>query len=641
MTTTPDGGLTRERIRTYLEAQAYRGFYISEDEERLYYFEQERPKLGAQGGAPVQLKLKRAVRGVGAGPSGEYAMADAQTVSPEDFLKRSAVIVDEIPERGQLLLHMDVANEEKYNLHLLDLATGVTRQLTDVAQALMPLISADRNHVWYTSRRPAKEGGFESELCRVDLKTGQSVTVLSDKDLEDKLNFVQPCEVGDRLFIFLDRGGRRQHFQLFEFDPRTRKMTACLPPELAEHRNYLADHAPVDGRIYFTSFANGFENLYVFDPKTRATKTMTDATAKNDTGLAGLTAGRRPFIYQIFDRLPQRDAEIVFRDLDGLEIGREVFENVLRPVRHRGSLWVSESVMSREPRIFRVRPSANDAGAARWGFGTLRGGAQGLIQGTRELARYSSFDGLEIPAYLFRPRGPVRAALVIAFYGGEDFFSPRYQMFLEQGIAILSPAVRGSWGWGQAWEDRLKGDLGGGEILDVIWGARFLAKTLNLPESRIGVEGGSHGGYAVLRTLTLPADFRGVDAEFKFGFGLCWAGFADLVDFYRTSWISDWLVDLLGPYPQNEALYRDRSPVHHFERLRTPLFVSHGKNDRRVPISTMTAFLEKLASSPVPHLIQIQDGEGHKGGGIDKDVAAMKEEFDFLNKILSTTENIR
>lgn len=629
------GGLSQDRIRSYLEAQAYRGFYISDDETRLYYFEQERPHLGAQGGAPVQLKLKRAVQRLGTGAAGDFDFENARALSEEDFLKQSAGIVEELPEREQLLLHMDVANEEKYNLHLLDLRTGARRQITDVAQALMPVLSADRRHVWYNSRSPAEGGGFVSRLCRVNLDTGASETLFDDAAFEDKLNFVVPCEVTpERIFIFMDRGGRRQNFQLFDVNLRTGERRACLPPEFAETRNYLSYHRPVDGRIYFSSFRNGFDNLYTYDIATGAVRALTASAAKNDTGLAGIGEGRAPFLYQIFDRLPQRDSEVIYLDLEGRELGREVFDNVVRAVRHLGSLWVAETAMTREPSYMRLRRTRDGDQGPRLRFGTLRGGGADFIQGTREITRYASFDGLEIPAYLFRPRGPVRAALVIAFYGGEDYFAPRYQMLLEQGIAILSPAVRGSWGWGQEWENKLKGDLGGGEILDVIWGARFAARTLDLPENRVGVEGGSHGGYAVLRTLTMPAEFRGVNADFDFGFGLCWAGFADLVDFYRTSWISDWLVDLLGPFEKNEALYRERSPLNNFARLRTPLFVSHGKNDRRVPISTMTEFLEKLSASKVPHRIQIQDGEGHKGGGVDKDVASMMDEFEFLNAVL-------
>lgn len=627
--------LTEERIRSYLEAQAYRGFHISEDETRLYYFEQERPKLGSQGGAPVQLKLKRALQKLGTGGRGDFDFENAQTLSDEDFLKLSVMIAEEIPERQQLLLHMDVANEEKYNLYLLDLRTGTRRQLTREGQALMPVLSADRKSVWYNSRVPAEGGGFVSHLCRVDLDSGESASLLNDGALEDKLNFVTPCEVTkDRVFMFMDRGGRRQHFQLYDIDLRTGERKPCLPPDFAESRNYLAYHRPINGLIYFTSVKTGYDNLYVYDPASGQVRQLTHATTKNDTGLAGLGEGREPFAYQIFDRMPNRDAEVVFFDLEGREIEREVHDNVLRAVRYHGSLWVAETAMTREPRYMRLRRSLRGDQGPRLGFTTLRGGGADFIQCTREIVRYASYDGLEIPAFLFRPKGPIRAAFVIAFYGGEDYFAPKYQMYLEQGIAILSPAVRGSWGWGQEWENKLKGDLGGGEILDVIWGARFLAQTLGLPENKVGVEGGSHGGYAVLRTLTMPADFRGVNADFDFGFGLCWAGFADLEDFMRTSWISDWLVDLLGPYEGNEALYRERSPVRNFARLRTPLFVAHGKNDRRVPISTMTEFLEKLAGAKTPHRIQIQDGEGHKGGGVDKDVAAAKDEFEFLNAVL-------
>ena len=74
--------------------------------------------------------------------------------------------------------------------------------------------------------------------------------------------------------------------------------------------------------------------------------------------------------------------------------------------------------------------------------------------------------------------------------------------------------------------------------------------------------GASHGGYATLRAITLPENFCGVNTDFNFGFAICECGFADLEDFYQTSRIADWLVDLLGPYPENKELYQERSPIH-------------------------------------------------------------------------------
>lgn len=199
---------------------------------------------------------------------------------------------------------------------------------------------------------------------------------------------------------------------------------------------------------------------------------------------------------------------------------------------------------------------------------------------------------------------------------------------------MLSPAVRGSWGWGKDWENRLKGDLGGKEILDVVWGAKFLERELGLDPSRIGLEGGSHGGYAVLRALTMPDGFAGQESKYPWGFGLCWAGFSDLIKFHEDSWIADWLTDLLGPLSANRDLYVERSPLTHFSELEAPVFIVHGTHDRRVPPSTMTTFLEKLQASAKPHRIHFVEGQGHTGGDQKDKTLQYEAQQEFLQRFV-------
>jgi dipeptidyl aminopeptidase/acylaminoacyl peptidase len=95
---------------------------------------------------------------------------------------------------------------------------------------------------------------------------------------------------------------------------------------------------------------------------------------------------------------------------------------------------------------------------------------------------------------------------------------------------------------------------------------------------------------------------------------------SDLEDFYKTSNIPDWLVDMLGPYEGNEEKYRSRSPVHFFENLKAPLFVSHGANDSRVSPTSMDGFIEKLKNSDKDYVIHIMQGLGHSGGNKKEEI---------------------
>jgi dipeptidyl aminopeptidase/acylaminoacyl peptidase len=295
-------------------------------------------------------------------------------------------------------------------------------------------------------------------------------------------------------------------------------------------------------------------------------------------------------------------------------------------------IWISESRLTEPPR--RVLYKINKEKWVRdLSIPFYKISHSSLVHSTYEFTKYQSFDGLEIPSYLIVPKGKIKGAIITAFYGGRNYYNYHYQILAELGFICLSPAVRGSWGHGKHWENMIKGDLGGSEILDIVWGGKFLEQKFSLQPSQIGIEGGSHGGYSTLRALTLPQGFKGQDSKYPFGFGICWAGFADLVDFYKNSNIPDWLANMLGPYEKNQELYLDRSPVNHFEELCAPLFITHGTQDSRVPPSTMNGFIEKLKNSEIPHFIYNMSGQGHTGGSIDERIDEYEKMFHFLESV--------
>src|SRR5438552_2034317 len=128
-----------------------------------------------------------------------------------------------------------------------------------------------------------------------------------------------------------------------------------------------------------------------------------------------------------------------------------------------------------------------------------------LVDG--ELIRYRSFDGREIPAWLFEPRkGRSRHAAVLDPHGGPESqtvneWRPRFQFMLAEGFTILAPNYRGGTGSGRAWRRLSDRDLGGGDMQDIIAGGRWLRESRGFPRERLGVVGVSYGGYAVAHVL--------------------------------------------------------------------------------------------------------------------------------------------
>jgi dipeptidyl aminopeptidase/acylaminoacyl peptidase len=230
-----------------------------------------------------------------------------------------------------------------------------------------------------------------------------------------------------------------------------------------------------------------------------------------------------------------------------------------------------------------------------------------------ELVRYASFDGRMIPAWLYRPQGAAPAGLpvIVDVHGGPESqrrveFNAVYQYFLSCGYALLAPNVRGSTGYGKAYEklDNVERRLD--SVADLAYAARWLQTSGLADPARIAVMGGSYGGYMVLAALTEYPEL--------------WAAGVDIVGI--ANWIT--FLENTGPWRRHlrEAEYgsleHDRelltqlSPLHKVDRIRAPLLVIHGANDPRVPVGEAEQIVESLRrrSNPVEYLRFEDEGHG-------------------------------
>lgn len=532
----------------------------------------------------------------------------------------------------------DTSNEEDFNIFCVHLKTKKMEQLTfNKYTACIHL--TDEPLAYYASRNKDKKGRFENEIYIHDLKSGKRKMIVDDKDDLYRIGWgpIVPARGEDFLFVPVDKNSERSHGNICLIEIQNQKKKLLIPPELESSDVFLVeDEIDMGTGFYFTSDCSGFHNLYYYDFKTERTSQLTWGEFMTD-GFSFVESKGIRYFYQT-KTVPSEGKTYILtykEESSGVvtKIDQElVFEGeVSLNSQKQDILWVGESHLTQPPRrmLYRMK---NSKWECEHEVAFYAKSSEGLVHSTYEYIQYSSFDGLKVPGYLVIPNRPIKGAVITAFYGGGNDFNWNYQMMAELGFATLSPAVRGSWGHGKEWEDMIKGDLGGAEILDLLWGAKFLEKKLGLVPSQIGVEGGSHGGYATLRALTLPKNFKNQDSQYPFGFGICWAGFADLVKFYQYSNIPDWLSNMLGPYEGREELYAERSPVNFFDELKAPLFISHGTKDSRVPPVTMEAFLEKLKKSDKPHYIYFMDGQGHTGGSIDERVDEFKTLFNFLEK---------
>ena len=178
------------------------------------------------------------------------------------------------------------------------------------------------------------------------------------------------------------------------------------------------------------------------------------------------------------------------------------------------------------------------------------------------------------------------------------------QYWTSRGVAVLDVNYGGSSGYGRAYRQRLNGQWGLVDIDDCVNGVRYLAEHGYVDGNRLAIRGGSAGGYTTLSALT----FRDV-----FKVGASYYGISDLEAMTRDThkFESRYLDSLIGPYPEERDLYRERSPIHFTDRLSCPLILFQGLEDKVVPPNQAEVMVEALRTKGLPVAYLPFEGEQH------------------------------
>jgi dipeptidyl aminopeptidase/acylaminoacyl peptidase len=232
---------------------------------------------------------------------------------------------------------------------------------------------------------------------------------------------------------------------------------------------------------------------------------------------------------------------------------------------------------------------------------------------TPELLRVKSFDGLEIPAFVYRPKTPGPHPVHIAIHGGPESqarpdFNPTAQyLAIESGIATIVPNVRGSDGYGKTYLSLDNGKKREDSVRDIGAVLDWIATQPDLDQARVAVSGGSYGGFMVLSSLThFGKRLRG---------GIDVVGIANFVSFLENT--RDYRRDLRRveygdeSNPEMRAFLTQISPLSNVAKIESALFVAHGKNDPRVPFGEAQQIVEAVRKRGNEVWTFYADNEGH------------------------------
>jgi dipeptidyl aminopeptidase/acylaminoacyl peptidase len=188
----------------------------------------------------------------------------------------------------------------------------------------------------------------------------------------------------------------------------------------------------------------------------------------------------------------------------------------------------------------------------------------------------------EAPPLLVKCHGGPTSAASSALNLGTQYWTSR-------GIAVLDVNYGGSTGFGRAYRDRLHSSWGVVDVDDAVAGAQFLAEWGRVDGKRCVISGGSAGGYTTLAALAFRDFFQG---------GASYYGVSDAAALARDThkFESRYLDWLIGTYPQEEARYRERSPLFHAERLSKPVIFFQGEEDAIVPPNQSEVMVDALRS---------------------------------------------
>jgi dipeptidyl aminopeptidase/acylaminoacyl peptidase len=227
-----------------------------------------------------------------------------------------------------------------------------------------------------------------------------------------------------------------------------------------------------------------------------------------------------------------------------------------------------------------------------------------------ELIGYESFDGRRIPAWLYRPTDDGPAPFVLAIHGGPEAqekpnYAPAYQYLLDRGIGVLATNIRGSTGYGKTYQKLIHRDFGGGDLEDWRHAAEWLRAQPFVDGERLGVFGGSYGGFATLSCVTrLPEYWRAaVDI----------VGPSNLVTFVRSvppQWLR-FMAEWVGDADTEEDFLRERSPITYVDQARAALLVLQGANDPRVVKAESDQMVERLRELGRDVEYVVFEDEGH------------------------------
>lgn len=350
-----------------------------------------------------------------------------------------------------------------------------------------------------------------------------------------------------------------------------------------------------DGRgIYFTSERDGYNHLYTVDADGGNLRQL--SSGEWEVHAVELAPGEDRFILRTNEGTPFEQHIYTMR-LDGSRRTRLTS----RPGRHEAvpspdgkRLALVYSYANQPPELFVMESKPGAAMRQVTTSPTAEWRSFGWIE--PEIVEITARDGVKVPARIYRPRDlgaePNGAAVIFVHGAGylqnvHNWWSSYYREYMfhhilaSRGYVVLDIDYRGSSGYGRDWRTAIYRHMGGKDLTDQVDGAKHLVEHEGVEPERVGIYGGSYGGFITLMALFTEQE--------SFGAGAALRSVTDWAHYNHP------YTGRILNFPQDDdEAYRRSSPIYHAEGLRAPLLIAHGMVDTNVHFSDVVRLVQRL-----------------------------------------------
>ncbi len=396
-----------------------------------------------------------------------------------------------------------------------------------------------------------------------------------------------------------------------------------------------------DGQLYFVSDRSGWWNLYRLHGDVVQGMHPLDAEfgkpqwTLGSTNYAFASESRVVVTYAQNGRWRMALLSLEPRRVDPLPLALEPLDSVV--ANGRAAYFVGGSP-TEGPAIVRVSLAAGEAEIVK------RSRTDTLDAALVSAPEALTFDsaGQAVHAFYYPPlnpgfRAPAGTAppLLVLSHGGPTgataaVFDPEVQFWTTRGFAVVDVNYGGSSGYGRIYRRRLNGQWGIVDVRDAVNAAKYLVSIGKADPARLITRGGSAGGYTTLAALAFHDTFKA---------GASYYGISDLEvlagDTHKFE--SRYMDSLVGPYPAMQSVYRDRSPIHHVDRLNCALILLQGLDDKVVPPNQSEMMAAAVRKKGLPVAYVTFEGEQHGFRKAENIVRALESELYFYGKVFGFT----